>query len=135
MTPKEGIAKLRGLLGPSAGHREYKFRSSPEFRAAAIAERDRLGPLLADANAALDQRRRELLADPEYQRLKAETVELRKAIAQARGDSVFYRLSVGTHDSMFFHVEARGDNWADVIQNLEAKRERDRQEREARSHA
>jgi len=121
MTATEGMKVLRKLLGPKAGWRESKSRTSPEDRAAAQ-ERSRLLNAEYDAvKAERDARRRELLSDPVYQDLAKRTgdLELRRNAAQA--ESFRHRLTVGINEGWCFMVRAEGDNWADVIRTLEAK--------------
>lgn len=74
-----------------------------------------------EAKEACDQRRKELLQDPEYVRLRAAWQSAERAADNALSLMHSYRVCVGTTNGMFFHVTAQGDNWQDTIDKARAK--------------
>lgn len=123
MTRDQAWKKLVLLYGEKrAAYRVEKAISSPEKRQQA---RDAASALFAkrkDVQARRDERERELLSDPLYQELKAETKALQKAENEARGESLSYRFTVGRTDGMFFHVEAHGDTWEECFKEIARKK-------------
>lgn len=123
MNQQQGIAKLKKLLGNRA-HYELDERAPKEAqREEYRKQREILRVEAEQAKAKRDARYRELLSDPLYKQLHAEHAAVQKAFEEARWRSTWFRLIVGTHDGLGFYVRASGDNWADVIGKLEAKKE------------
>jgi len=121
MNKNQAIVKLRAILG-----RDLAYRINPkvpvgEQREANLQCRIALTEDLRVAKEAAEARRREILADPEYQRLQGRVEELRR-----ERDSLYsadhHRIEVGTSSDVgglgFFHIRASGDNWAEVVAKL-----------------
>jgi hypothetical protein len=116
------IKRLGKMLGKSLGYRIDPKAPAVEEREAAKAQ---LPALIAErkaADEAVESRRKELLADPQYQELKA--------AAKAASDKAnrvsytahhHYKITVGTSNNMFFLVRAQGDSWEEVIEKLDAE--------------
>lgn len=120
------IKKLSKMLGKSLGYRVDPKGLVSEEREAAIAKAKELNEAFKLAEAAEAARRQAILdADAEYQRLSAWTKSLRDAKAEARSKSNHFKVTVGhTTTFGFFHIDAQGDSWEDVIGQLERKREK-----------
>lgn len=125
MNQAEAIAKLGKLLGPKFGYRVDKHAPAcDEERDRQRAERIKAKRAAESAVAARKARCDELLAaDPLYQRLKAEAVAATKAAETAGEGAYRYRITVGRTSSLFFGVEAQGDNWADVVERVISSRQ------------
>ena len=127
MSPTQGIAALKRLLGKNARYRYDEKAPSASERAQAEAK---LPALIAARNAAkekLDARYKELVSDPLYRELSAEHKRLSNACSDTSHRARHhFRVTLGTVNSVaglsFFHVDAQGDNWADVIAKLKAKK-------------
>lgn len=116
------IKKLGKMLGKSLGYRLDPRAPTPEERDQATAEAKTLSAEYKTAEEAEAERRRVILeGDAEYQRLRAETKRLRDAKDKAWSKSRHYKITVGTSNSMFFHVRAEGDSWEEVIEKLSAE--------------
>jgi hypothetical protein len=123
MTPREGQAALRRLLGPEATWSDSGKRTDPDDRERAKAQLPDLRARAEAAAKARDERKQALLAaDEEYQRLVKEAEVIQKLLDEMESTSRHHRLSVGTGSGFFWIVEASGDNWADVIRKLKAKK-------------
>jgi predicted ribosome quality control (RQC) complex YloA/Tae2 family protein len=119
------IKKLGKLLGKSLGYQVRADAPTAEERAQATEEAKALNAEYKVAEEAEAARRRAILeGDAEYQRLRAETKRLRDAKDMAWSVSRRFKITVGRSNSMFFSVEAEGDSWEDVIEQIERKRER-----------
>lgn len=122
MTPKQALAKLKPFLGPHAAYRMNPHASDADERAAALLELPALRANRDALKAARSKRAEELLAnDAEYQRLKSEEKLATDRHSVTWGRSQSYRITVGHTSSMFFHVDAQGDTWADVLTKLATK--------------
>lgn len=123
MSPKQAIARLRTLLGKHAAYRIDEKAPTPAQRAEAAAKLPALRAARNELEARMTSRREELLRDPLYRELKEKYQQAKKQCDEAGyAAHMHYRLTVGTSGEFFFHVEAQGDNWSDVIAKLEAKR-------------
>jgi hypothetical protein len=122
MDQKQAISILGKLIGPKFGYRvnnkapnaEERERRREAFLAAKAAAEQAEAARVARLNAVL-------AADPEYQRLKAEAkaaTERREALPGYRHK----RITVGRSSSLFFTVEAEGDNWAEVVDLVRGKK-------------
>lgn len=117
------IKKLTKLLGKKLGWRiNPKAPTTDERQAAreaipaAIAERNRLKELC-------DTRHRQLLADPEYQRLNSERKAAADNVEKLSSITRHYKITVGTSEEIFFLIKAEGDSWEEIISKLTAKNE------------
>jgi hypothetical protein len=117
---KQALTKLGKLIGRQLAYRIDNKAPGPEER-----ERRREAFLAAKAEAERTEAARVarlnevLAADAEYQRLKAAA----KAAADRRESMPSYRhkrITVGRQGSMFFTILADGDNWAEVVEKIEA---------------
>ncbi len=115
------VKKLGKLLGKSLGYRVNDKAPTREERAEA---REALGPARTERDALKakrDERYRAILAgDPEYQRLHAEHRVAYEHVEKLASITRHYKITVGTSNSMFFHIKAEGDSWEDVIAKLES---------------
>ena len=91
-----------------------------EQRAAIKESLPALNQAAAEAKAALDARRAELLRDPLYQQLLAAKNAAELARANALSAAHHYRVTVGRDTGFAFHVVAQADNWQDAIDKLKA---------------
>lgn len=108
------------MLGKSMGYRIDPKAATRDEREAA-----RLELVTANAERAALKEQREarhkaiLAADAEYQRLDAAYSAARERADRLFGITRHHKITVGTTNSMFFHVKAEGDSWEDVIAKLE----------------
>jgi hypothetical protein len=121
MNEQQAIGKLKKLLGPRAAWRVDPKAPLADERAAALAARPAASKAVLDARTALDARRAELLRDPEYVHLLNEWQFLKRQADLLAGASHRHRITVGRNSGIALHVVAEGDNWAEVIEKLEAK--------------
>jgi hypothetical protein len=118
------IKKLGKILGKSLGYRVDPKAPNQEDRDDAKAKLRETVPKREALAKAVDARRTEvLLADAEYQRLKAEHAAVKKNCDELFSITCHYRFTVGTSNSMFFHVKAQGDSWEEIIDKLTMKQE------------
>lgn len=123
MTRQQAWKKLVALFGEKrACYRVESAISSPEKREAAKQAADALTEKWKDVSARREARAKELLSDPLYQELDAESKALYRAKGVAQGESLSYRFTIGTSDGMFFHVLAHGDTWEECFTKLAEKK-------------
>lgn len=117
------IKKLTKLLGKKLGYRVDPKAPKQDERDAARAELDATREAFERLKNTLEARHMELLAaDTEYQRLKAEVKAERERRKKLSGVMRWYKITVGhSVAGMFFHVQAEGDTWEEVIAKLTAK--------------
>jgi hypothetical protein len=118
MTRQEALKRLRKMLGPKLGYRVDPSAPSPDEREEARARVAALAEARTQAEAAMQARQRELLQDPEYQRLRAEWQEAKKVADRNAGKLYHFKFTAGVSNGMFFHVRAQGDSWEDVFAKL-----------------
>jgi hypothetical protein len=115
------IKKLGKVLGKSLGYRINADAPTREERAAA---QEALKPAIAERNALKEKRderyRAILAADAEYQRLHAEHVAASKHVHRLASITCHFKITVGTSNSMFFHIKAEGDSWEEIIEKVTA---------------
>ena len=119
MNQKQALAKLRKALGPRFAYRTNSKALSADEREAASEQAKALLAQMKAAEDAMVARREELLRDPAYLEMKAEFQRLRKEREEVCGKARAKPITVGTADSMFFSVMAEGDNWAEVVAQVE----------------
>lgn len=115
MNQTQALSLLKRVIGPKLGYRiDNKAPDADErerLRERFLAARD----AAKAAGEAMTARRAAVLkADAEYQRLKEASIAANKA----RDDVPSYhrkRITVGRSGSLFFNVEADGDNWDEVV--------------------
>jgi nucleotidyltransferase/DNA polymerase involved in DNA repair len=115
------IKKLEKLLGKKLAWRINPKAPDAEERQAA---REALSTAIAERKALQEQRdarERELLADPEYQRLKAAAKAAAENVESISGITRRHKITVGTNEGIFFLVKAEGDSWEQIIEKLTAK--------------
>ncbi len=114
------IKKLGKLLGKNLGYRVDVSAPKPEDREAA---RNLLRKAIEERKAveerAKERRKQVLAADAEYCDLNARYDLLRKQVDELQSVSMHYKITVGTSNSIFFHVHAQGDSWEEVIAKVE----------------
>lgn len=116
------IKKLTKILGKSMGWRVDPKAPLEDDRNEALVKLREATPKREAALRQMDARRIAILqGDAEYQRLKAEYAEAKKACDKLFSTTMHYRFTVGTMSSMFFHVKAQGDSWEEVIAKLTEK--------------
>lgn len=115
------VKKLGKLLGKSFGYRVNDKASTAEERAAAQADLPAAIAKRKELQSRIDERRQAILAaDVEYQALRAAYEEARKQADELSYTARSYKLTVGTSNSMFFHIRAEGDSWEEVIKKIAA---------------
>lgn len=115
------IKKLENLLGKKLAWRINPKAPDAEERQAA---RETLPAAIAERKALQEQRdarQRELLADPEYQRLCAAAKVAAENVDRISSVTRHHKITVGTNEGIFFLVKAEGDSWEQVIEKLTAK--------------
>jgi len=116
------IKKLGKLLGKSLAYRVDPKAPDQDDREEA---RAKLQVCLRRREALGKERtaRREeiLMADAEYQRLKAEHEKSKNDCEELSSIMRSYRFTVGTSNSIFFTIKAQGDSWEEVIAKLTQK--------------
>lgn len=116
------IKKLGKILGKSLGYRIDPKAPDQEKRDEASAKLREAIPKRGAIAKEVEARRAEVLrADEEYQRLKDDYAEAEKVCNDLFSITRHYRITVGTSNSMFFHVKAQGDTWEQVIGKLNEK--------------
>ena len=119
------IKKLGKLLGKSFGYRINDKAPTRDERAAALAQ---LPAARAERDKLKEQRdaryRAILAADVEYQTLHAAHKTAHDHIAKLSSTVGYYKITVGTTSSMFFHVKAEGDSWEEIIAKLEGEKQK-----------
>lgn len=116
------VKKLAKLLGNKFGYQIHKEALSPEERDALRPEWERAREMQKKMNDLREARYKELLADPEYRALCDQSQKARKYAEELGWKVGQKKIVVGTSNSMFFHVEAEGDSWEDVIAKVTAKK-------------
>lgn len=118
--------KLLKLLGDRAAYRVDRRAPSKDEREAARARGPELRAAAKAAQEAMEARRREILKDPEYLRLRAEYEAAEKASKDNGAITRWYPITVGLNRGLFFEVKADGDTWAEVFEKIEADRAKGR---------
>jgi len=121
------LKKLQKLIGKKMGYRYDPNASSPEEREEAKAQ---LTQAVAERDATektMNERRRAILAaDAEYQAAVAARKQAGDRVSKLNGIIHRKRVTVGWSNNIaglgFFHVDAEGDSWEEVISKVEAKR-------------
>lgn len=122
MNQAQAISKLRKLLGPKLAYRISKTALRADARAEAAVKARELLEKKRAVEEALQKRRAELLADPTYQSLKAESEALGNEHERARSLTLHKPITVGRTEGIFFSVEAEGDSWAEVVAKVAEKK-------------
>jgi nucleotidyltransferase/DNA polymerase involved in DNA repair len=113
------IKKLGKLLGKKLGYRVNDKAPTQDEREvakaaipAAVEERDA-------TKAKRDERYKSILeADAEYQGLLVAHRTARERVDKLFSITRHYKFTVGTCNGMFFHVQAEGDSWEEIIGKL-----------------
>ena len=121
MNKTQAMAALKRLLGKNAAWRYDDNAPRAEEREAIRASLPALSCAYAIAKTAMEDRRKELLHDPEYIQLVAECQKARDKHTYALSCFHSHRVILGRSDSLFFHIDAEGDNWQEAIDTLKAK--------------
>lgn len=121
LSQKQAIAQLAKLYGKAAAWRINKAASTPAERAVARDSMPSLQARATQAKEAMEERRKALLQDPDYQRLIAEHKEARDAVERASGAMRSRRITVGKTNSIFFHVTGEGDTWEEALEQARSK--------------
>lgn len=117
MTREQAVRRLTKLFGAKAYWRVGNEITSPEKRAAARADADRLR---ADA-AAIDAEVKQRMIDTGIQARIDEARAIRKRASDRIGYALHYRFHVGKVGSMFAEILGEGDTWEEAIEKAEAK--------------
>lgn len=115
MDKSEAFTALRKMYGAKAGYRYNKKALTAEERESLREKIPSLQSAEKAAYEARDNRKVELLKDPEYVRLAAEAKAAAEERREATGKVHSYRVTVGQNEGMFFIVTGEGDNWAEAI--------------------
>lgn len=115
------IKKLSKMLGKSFGYRVDMKAPDQDSRDEARAELPAATAARKSLSERMEARRRAILeADHEYQQLAKEFGEAKKRCDALFSITCHYKITVGTSNSMFFHVRAQGDTWEEIIAKLSA---------------
>jgi hypothetical protein len=111
MNAKQALAQARKRWGKKAAVEDYRVPSSPEIRAEAKAELERIKAMPTDDLS------------------KDELREVRKKADAARSTSWRFRYSVGYIDGIgglmsVFHVSGQGDSWDEAFAKADAAEKR-----------
>ena len=131
MERQQAIKIVKRLLSGKRGTfaDPEKFGYQVDDKAAGPEEREQAKEALHDAieakkkaQDAVEARRQALLSDPDYRALVDDYGERRKAVDRLH--SVIHRrkITVGYSNSLFFHVEAQGDSWEEIIATLKKEK-------------
>lgn len=120
MNTRQAAAKLQKLLGPRGAWRINDRAPTAEDRERAKTARPALVDEETKAKLAMERRRAELLADPEYRRLVADWQQAQRRANENLGVRHSYRITVGIDSGFALVVKAEGDNWQEIIDKLEA---------------
>jgi multidrug resistance efflux pump len=121
MNRQQILTKLKKVLGPNAFYRHDPKAPDESEREEARAIYREAAWKVDPARQALERRRAELLADPEYVRLRE---QYQSAVAErdkARAKLHRYPITAGRSIGIGNVVEAQGDTWAEVFARLEAR--------------
>jgi hypothetical protein len=117
------VKKLGKILGKSLGYRVDPKAPDQDDRDEA---RSKLPEAVAKRKVLLEQlearRSAVLQADAEFQRLKADHADAKKACDKLFSITCHYRFTVGTSTGLFFVIKAQGDSWEEVIAKLTEKK-------------
>lgn len=123
MDRNEALQKLRKRFGKQFAWRVDPKAPSREEREAAEARQPELNAAYKAASEAATARYEFLLKnDAEYQALRAASQAARKAKDENFGICNWRKITVGTANSLFFHVSAEGDSWEEIFEKLEKKK-------------
>ncbi len=120
MTAQEAAKKLERLLGPKGAWRTSPKSPTADTKPTKEQLQDARG-MAEVAKMEADARKRELLSDPEYVRLRNAQIAADKSLDHLRGLMISYRVTVGIDKGWCFEILEQGDNWAEVIRKLETK--------------
>lgn len=123
MERSTAIKKLGKMLGKSLGYRINHTAPTREERAAAQAALPAAREEMNKLKEQRDARHKVILAaDAEYQALHAAHKIAYDQVQRLSSTTMHYKISVGTSNSLFFHVRAEGDSWEEVIAKLEKEK-------------
>lgn len=123
MERQTAVKKLSKLLGKQFAYRVDSGAPSKEERDEArnvwkvAAEAKRV--VLAEKEARI---KAVLAADPEYCRLRDEAKALNDQCTALVSITSRHKFTVGRSGRIFFHVDAEGDSWEEVIEKVERTR-------------
>lgn len=118
MERHEALRRLRKMLGKQFAYEIRPDAPSEEEREQAKQLHVELVAKRQTISDALQARRAELLKDAEYQRLSQEYKQADRAVMNNNGRMYRYKITVGTANSLFFHVKAQGNSWEDIFAKL-----------------
>lgn len=120
MNQNEAIKKLQKKLGRDLAWRVNRDAPNAEDRAEYREQSRLLSAQVAATKDAMEKRRAELLKDPEYAALRDKYQATKDEQSRAFSMSRSFRISVGTITKSlgFFHVQAEGDTWAEVVEKI-----------------
>jgi hypothetical protein len=121
MNITQAKAAMRRLIGTKAMWRYDEKAPDADERAQLHACLPTFQKAREAAKVALQERRAELLVDPEYLRLKQRWEIADKEVSQTMARAHHYRVTVGRDSGFAFTVMAEGDNWQDAIDKLKEK--------------
>lgn len=117
------LKKLGKLIGKSMGYRvDLKAPDQDDRDEAQTKLREEVPKREALSKQMGARRDAVLLADAEYQQLKADYAEARNRCDKLFSITHHYRFTVGTMGQLFFSVKAQGDSWEEVIAKIEKER-------------
>lgn len=121
MNRQQILTKLKKALGPNAFyHHNPKAPDASEREEARAIYRD-AATKVEPAKQAMERRKAELLADPEYVRLRDEYKAVIASRDAAQSKLHSYPITAGRKMGIGIFVEVQGDTWPEVFAQLEAR--------------
>lgn len=121
LTESGATKQLQKLYGKKAGYRINKRAATPQEREAVKQVLPTIKDKADKAKQAMEERRKVLLQDPEYQRLIIEHKATRDELDNAHGTLRSRRITVGKITGMFFQVTGEGDTWEEALEEARSK--------------
>lgn len=115
MNEAEAIKAMQKLWGKRAAWRVNKKALNEEQKEEIKKELPNLLAAQVSAEKARDDRKSELLKDPEYVRLSEAAKQARTNREKVAGNVYHSRITIGKIENGFFLVKAQGDNFAEAI--------------------
>lgn len=121
MNRQQILTKLKKALGPNAFYRRDPKAPDASEREEARATYRAAAAQVESAKQEMERRMAELLADPEYVRLRLEYKIALDTRDAAQTMMHHYPITAGRTMSIGNCIDAQGDSWAEVFAQLEAR--------------
>lgn len=124
MDRSTAMKRLRKMLGASFAYRVNERALTGDRRAEAQEDLKAAQAARDEVKARKEARYAAILADAEYQALRAEYAAACDRTNNLAGQVFARKITVGTSNSLFFSVKAEGDSWEEIFARLAAREER-----------